>query len=105
MIQELITHLEEEKFIHVDWNVDSLDSKYNTDYNLIIKSTINDIKKNESNNIYNQIILFHDNKKKTGTLQALPYIIEYCLSNGYQFETLSIDSPLVQHVKKPLSGL
>lgn len=102
LVQEIIINLEKLGHIHVDWNIDSLDSKYNTDYNQIFKNTIDGIKKNESNNTFNQIILFHDNIKKVGTIKALPTIIEYGLSSGYQFKPLSITSPLIQHVKKPL---
>lgn len=102
LIQEIIISLENNGFKHVDWNVDSKDSKYNNDTDKIINTTINDIKQNESNKIYNQIILFHDNIKKIGTIKALSIIIEYCLSKGYQFKSLTSDSPLIQHVKKPI---
>lgn len=101
LIKDIILSLEKKGYKHVDWNVDSLDSKYNKDSKEIINSTIKDIKKNEKKNTYNQIILFHDNQKKVGTIDALPSIIEYCLSNGYIFKLLSNHSLLIQHVKKP----
>ena len=100
-IQSIITTLENKDYYHVDWNVDSFDSHYNTDTQAIIEATLNEIKKNESNNIYSQTILLHDNSKKTATIKALPNIIENCLSNGYQFKTLTTDSKLIQHIKKP----
>lgn len=100
-IQSIILTLETQGFKHVDWNVDSFDSKYNTDSSEIIKSTINAIKFNEANNYFNQTILLHDNTKKIGTIEALASIIEYLISTGYQFKTLNINSNLVQHVKKP----
>ena len=43
----------------------------------------------------------HDNIKKEATLNALPTIIEKCLSKGYKFKILDTDSKLIQHVKKP----
>ncbi len=101
-IQSIIKILDNQGYTHVDWNVDSFDSHYNNDYDEIIKSTINYIKLNESNNIYNQIILMHDNKKKEATIKALPYVIEYCLSKGYKFKILNEESYLIQHVKKPI---
>ena len=100
-IESIITTLGTKGYIHVDWNVDSYDSHYNTDSNAIIKSTINCIKINEANNMYIQTILMHDTKKKEGTIEALPSIIEYCLSKGYQFRIMNENSKLIQHVKKP----
>ena len=101
LIKEIIIHLDNLGYKHVDWNVDSLDSKYNNDSTSIINKTINDIKTNESNGVYTQTILMHDNTKKVATVDSLATIIEYCLSKGYVFDTLTIDSPLSQHVKKP----
>lgn len=100
-IQSIIADLYKNGFTHVDWNVDSFDSHYNNDTTAIINSTINCIKYNEGNNIYNQIILMHDNTKKVGTIEALPTIIEHCLAKGYQFKKLDTTSKLIQHVKRP----
>ena len=100
-IQTIISILDEEGYKHVDWNVDSLDSKYNTNSSLIEKQTIMDIAYNEKKQIHTHTLLMHDNTKKVGTLEALPTIIEYCLSKGYQFKTISNESYLIQHVKKP----
>lgn len=101
-IQSIINSLYLKGYTHVDWNVDSFDSHYNNDYNAITSSTLNQIKLNEEKNIYNQIILMHDNTKKVGTLKALPTIIEKCLSKGYVFKVLSKDSFLYQHIKRPI---
>lgn len=100
-IQSIISSLNEKGFKHVDWNVDSFDSHYNSDSNAIIKNTLNGIKLNESNKVYNQTLLLHDNTKKIGTISALASIIENILSKGYQFKTLNENSNLIQHVKKP----
>lgn len=105
LIMQIIITLENQGYKHVDWNVDSLDSKYNNDSSIIKNNVANGIKLNEENKIYTQTILMHDNTKKVGTIYSLPTIIEFCLSKGYQFKTLTIDSPLIQHVKKPKQGL
>ena len=47
----------------------------------------------------------HDNAKKTGTINALPKIIEYCLSKNYQFKALDTNSYLNQHVKRATQAL
>ena len=77
-IKEIIIELDSKGYKHVDWNIDSLDSKYSKNKDEIIKNTINSIKENEKNNRYIQTILLHDNKKKEATIEALPHIIEYC---------------------------
>lgn len=100
LIVSIIDELYSAGYKHIDWNVDSADSNYNNNTNAIIKNTINCIKVNESNNIYIQNILMHDNTKKIATLEALPTIIEYCLSKEYQFKTLNENSHLIQHVKR-----
>lgn len=100
-IQSIISTLNKQGYKHVDWNVDTYDSHYNNDSQAIIRNTINGIKTNEANNMYIQTILMHDTKKKEGTIEALPKIIEYCLSKGYQFKIMNENSTLIQHVKKP----
>ena len=100
MIEQIIKELYQQGYQHVDWNVDSFDSHYNQDTNKIINSTLNCIKINESNKIYTQTILMHDNSKKIATPNALIKIIEYLLSKGYQFKSLNQNSYLSQHVKR-----
>ena len=100
-ILKIIEKLDQDGFYHVDWNVDSFDSHYNTDPQAIIKTTLNYIKINESNDKFTQTILFHDNKKKVATIEALPKIIESLMSKKYIFATLNETSPLIQHIKKP----
>jgi len=100
-IQDIITNLYNKGYKHVDWNVDSFDSHYNNDSLSIINNTLNCIKINETNNIYYQTILMHDNTKKIATLDSLPIIIEKLLSKGYQFKSLTNNSNLIQHIKRP----
>lgn len=100
IIQSIINTLSKKGFKHTDWNVDSFDSHYNKESNLIIKNTIDGIKTNEEKNIFTQTILLHDNTKKIGTTHAISHIIEYLIANGYQFKTLNENSNLIQHVKK-----
>lgn len=102
LIQEIIVSIDKLGYKHVDWNVDALDSKYINDSQSIINKILSDIHYNEAHNIYNHIVLMHDDTKKVGILKALPTIIEYGISNGYRFKTLNIHSYLIQHVKKPI---
>ena len=42
-------------------------------------------------------VLMHDTDQKKTTVEALPLIIDYLRSEGYQFMTLSPTSTLIQH--------
>lgn len=73
---------------YYDWNMDSTDtaSKNTTD------SIINHVKKSLKGNSY-YIILMHDIKKNT--IEALPTIIEYAKSIGYNFKAIDENTPIV----------
>ena len=70
---------------YYDWNVDSTDALYNTSKDDIYNNVINSI----SHDKYN-VILMHDTKTKT--LEALPLIIDYAKSNGYNFKSIDINN-------------
>ena len=70
---------------YYDWNVDSGDASFATNPHKLYNSVVNSI----SHDKYN-VILMHDTK--TYTRDALSSIIDYCLSNGYSFDSLDIDT-------------
>ncbi len=70
---------------YYDWNVDSGDASFATSPSKLYNSVINNL----SHDKYN-VILMHDTK--TYTRDALSKIIDYCLSNGYSFESLNINT-------------
>lgn len=73
---------------YYDWNMDSTDTaSKNTTY-----SIINHVKKSLKGNSY-YIILMHDIKKNT--IEALPTIIEYAKSIGYNFKAIDENTPIV----------
>ena len=77
---------------YYDWNIDSTDAEYNTSKDDIYNNIINTI----SHDKYN-VILMHDTKNKT--VEALPLIIDYAKSNGYNFSSLNINTmPIRQKV-------
>ncbi len=77
---------------YYDWNLDSGDASFATNPHKLYNSVVNNL----SHDKYN-IILMHDTK--TYTRDALSKIIDYCLSNGYSFDTLDMNKmPLRQKV-------
>ena len=99
LIKSIIQELNEQGFIHADWNVDTLDSYCKDDYSKIIKNALSSTKKNENNNHYYQTILMHDNKNKPSSIKALPILIEKFISYGYHFEVLKENSHIIKHIK------
>ena len=95
-MKDLKEDVTEKGFIYHDWNVDSTDaSGINRDPELLIEKVKTGIKKKKVINI-----LMHDTgKSKVTTVEALPDIIEYVLSQGYQIEPLTEESDVIQHTR------
>jgi len=76
---------------YIDWNVTSGDSnKITESKDVIIENVMKGAKGKKS-----IVILFHDSKPKTTTVEALPIIIKNLKELGYVFKTLSINSPVI----------
>lgn len=77
----LSQEVENRGYFYFDWNVDSTDASGN---NIPAEQIVSNIKKY----VYGQkdvCILMHDTAAKGTTVEALPQIIEYCRSMGYEF--------------------
>lgn len=82
----------ERGYVYYDWNCSSGDAMKNT----VPKETIvASCKKVPSAS--NVIVLLHDTGAKNTTVDALPEVIEYYLSCGYTFSTITADTPPVHH--------
>lgn len=81
-------------YLYYDWNADSTDAetKYMNDAEAIYEHAIAGIKQGRYN-----ILLMHDIDAKAATAEALPRIIQWGLDNGYVFEPITVDTPLVCH--------
>ena len=81
-------------YIYHDWNVDSTDaSGNNRDPEVLLNNVKARLTKSRKANI-----LMHDTgKMKQTTVQALPSIIEYVRSQGYDMERITEDSKVIQH--------
>ena len=81
-------------YLYFDWNVDSTDAetKYMNDAEAIYEHAISGIKQGRYN-----VLLMHDIDSKKATAEALPRIIQWGLDNGFVFEAITVDTPLVCH--------
>lgn len=86
----------EEGYVYYDWNVESGDASVKAaDKDVIVGNVINGLKPGRDN-----VVLMHDSKEKTTTVEALPEIIEYCRSQGYDFAPITdVTEPVIHKVK------
>lgn len=89
-MRELINQATEKGYVYFDWNVDSEDTKY-ANPNDVANSTIRQL--SEDKPYYN--VLQHD--IKFSTAEAAEQIIRFGIKNGYKFESLTTESPVVHH--------
>lgn len=85
-------------YLYFDWNVDSMDASNKTDASghvpasTILDEATSGLKKGRHN-----VVLMHDTNAKKTTMEALRDVIKYGKENGYTFERITVDTPLVVH--------
>lgn len=75
---------------YFDWNISSGDAGGAYNANQVYQSVINNLSKNRAN-----MILMHDTK--IYTRDALRNIIRYGKENGYSFEAITMNTPMITH--------
>jgi len=89
----LVDKVHEEGMEFFDWNADSGDARGNgISADTLYENFVNEIEHDRTN-----IVLMHDTDAKYTTADALPRMIEYGLSNGYQFTRITDDTPPAHH--------
>lgn len=85
-----VQRVTDEGYLYVDWNIDSNDAGHDANNSeAIYGNVIRELKPGRTN-----VVLMHDRKEKQATADALPKIIDYCLENGYDIQTISRDLSL-----------
>ncbi len=93
VVTQITQRLKDEGYVYFDWNVDSTDASKN---GVPVDTLLQKIKDGSKNKpVIN--ILMHDTDAKKTTVEALPAMIDYLRSEGYQFMTLSPTSTVIQH--------
>lgn len=93
IMTRLAQEVETRGYYYFDWNVDSTDASGN---NVPASKLISEVKKYVVGQD-NVCILMHDTDAKGTTVEALPQIIEYCRSKGYEFCILNKYAPGFHH--------
>ena len=93
VMSTLVDVVHQEGLEYYDWNADSGDARGNgISEDTLFENFVNEIEHDRTN-----IVLMHDTDAKYTTADALPRMIEYGLSNGYEFARITDDTPAVHH--------
>lgn len=79
-------------FVYFDWNVDSQDAGGTTTPDGVFENVKSSIKPGRNN-----IVLMHDSESKSHTLEALQSIINWAISEGYEFKAITEETPQITH--------
>ena len=90
IMSTLTKEVEAKGFKYFDWNISSGDAGETTNSTQVFKNIIKGIGKGSS-----YVVLQHD--IKSYSVNAVEDVIKYCLSKGYTFKALTMDSPTVHH--------
>lgn len=93
IMSALVDKVHQEGMEYYDWNADSGDARGNgVDPDTLYDNFVNEIEHGRTN-----IVLMHDTDAKYTTAEALPRMIEYGLTNGYEFAPITDDTVPVHH--------
>ena len=77
---------------YYDWNVSSEDAVGADTPQALYDNVVNGLSKTKRN-----FVLMHDFHKNEAILEALPQIIDYGMQNGYYFERITEETPMLTH--------
>lgn len=84
----------EKEYVYHDWNVDSTDASGN---NVPVETLLENVKKSLPKYRRANILMHDTGKAKQTTVEALPQIIEYVQSQGYNIEPITDDTVPIKH--------
>ena len=87
-VPDIINVMNEKGNVYFDWNLSSGDAGGTTSTDQVVKNVTNNMRNNS-------IVLQHDIKKFS--VEAVEKIIQYGLNNGFEFKSLSVESPTAHH--------
>ena len=94
IMKKLKKSVVEKGYIYHDWNVDSTDA---AGVNRPVETLLKNVKKDLTSHRKSDILMHDTGSSKQTTVDALPAIIEYIRSEGYEMEALTEDSPVIRH--------
>ena len=92
IMTEATEYFDTTDFVYFDWNVDSQDAGGTKTADGVFKNVTSGIKPGRNN-----IILMHDSGDKTHTAEALQSIIDWGISEGYEFKAITEETQQLAH--------
>ena len=92
VMTQAIEYFSSTDFLYFDWNADSQDAGGASSAAEVFENVTSSIKPGRDN-----IVLMHDASDKSHTLEALQSIIDWCVSEGYEFKAITVETPQVVH--------
>lgn len=92
VMTEISNRVLSEGFKYYDWNVSSGDAGDTKTKEGVYNNVTSGLQQGRHN-----VVLMHDFGGNTKTLEALPEIIDFGLENGYLFDVITTDTPMVAH--------
>ena len=92
IMTRLTKRLIEEGYKYYDWNVSVEDAGSSKTKEEVYNRYVNELSKSRAN-----IVLLHDFANNNKTLDALKSMIEYGKQNGYTFDNIDDDTPMITH--------
>lgn len=92
IMTRLSTLVLENGFTYFDWNVSTEDAVGADTAEELYNNVVNGLSKERRN-----VVLMHDFEKNEALIEALPKIIEYGNENGYIFEKITSETPMLTH--------
>lgn len=92
IMTEAVEYFSNSEFVYFDWNVDSRDAGGAKSSEEVFENVTSALKPGRNN-----IVLMHDSTGKQYTLGALEAIIDFCISEGYEFKAITSETPQVTH--------
>lgn len=92
IMTEAVEYFSNSEFVYFDWNVDSRDAGGAKSSEEVFENVTSGLKPGRNN-----IVLMHDSTGKQYTLDALEAIIDFCISEGYEFKAITDETPQVTH--------
>ena len=92
IMTRLTQRLIQEGYKYYDWNVSVEDAGSSKTQEEVYNRYVNELSKSRAN-----IVLMHDFANNTKTLNALRDMIHYGKENGYTFENINDDTPMIIH--------
>lgn len=92
VMKQIVSYINQSQYQYIDWNASNGDGTTHQTVEKLIEEAKVSVKGKKQ-----VVLLMHDGSGNKMTVEALPSIIEYYISQGYQFSAIDEKTPKIQH--------